>query len=124
MADGVQVEVENGFAHIQFLDSSKKGPVLTQLLELVGPELIGIDTRSNPRKTYIVPEGTARDAGLLDEAPASEPTPDAPDESWTVVQLVDYANREEIDLGGATKKADILAAITAANSPEVTPAQE
>jgi hypothetical protein len=145
MAEGIQVEVEDGFARIQFIDPSKVGPALTKLLELAGPELIGVDTRSGSRKIYIVPEGTARDAGLLDDAPAEVPEDDAPaevpeddapgvlpevdttavlpdgvpTESWTVAQMVDYASREEISLGGATKKADILAAITAANSPAV-----
>lgn len=125
MAEGILVEVQDGFAHIQFIDRTKVGPALTKLLELGGPEMIDIDTRSNPRKTYIVPEGMAMEAGLLDDSRPSGAPPDrAPDESWTVAQLVDYASREEINLGGATKKADILAAITAANNPGVSPAQE
>lgn len=136
MAEGIEVEVENGFAHIQFLDPAKKGPALTELLALGGPGMIEVDTRSNPRKTYIVPEGTAREAGLLDGEAAPEPVPDAPaaapegapSDAWTVAQLTDYAKREEIDLGGATKKADILAAIQAANNPAPAapeaPAQE
>lgn len=141
MAEGIQVEVENGFAHIQFLDKSKGGPAITKLLELGGPELIDVDTRSNPRKTYIVPEGMARDAGLLDESDSDQSEPDAPAEtpapagsegepsdSWTVAQLKDYAAREEISLAGAEKKADILAAIQAASQPAPAapeaPAQE
>lgn len=70
MAEGILAEVENGFARIQFLDKSKVGPSLAKLLELGGPGLIDIDTRSNPRKTYIVPESIAQDAGLLEVAPA------------------------------------------------------
>jgi hypothetical protein len=131
MAEGIQVEIQDGFAHIQFLDREKSGPALRQLLDLSGPEMLDIDTRSNPRKTYIVPEGVAREAGLLDEAAetdAPEPTPEAepagpegePSEAWTVAQLTDYAKREEIDLGGATKKADILSAIKAASQPPQT----
>ncbi|MEV8167338.1 hypothetical protein AB0O70_05380 [Microbacterium paraoxydans] len=49
----------------------------------------------------------------------------APDESWTVSQLKTYAADNEIDLTGATLKADILAAVesgaTAADAGETTP---
>jgi len=123
MAEGIEVEIQDGFAHIQFLDPSKRGDALTKLLDQVGPGLIDVDTRSNPRKTYIVPEGVARDAGLLDEAEPAPETPALPEgtpsDSWTVAQLKEYAAQEEVDLTGAEKKADILAAIQAA-----TPAQE
>jgi hypothetical protein len=135
MAEGIEVEVRDGFAHIQFLDREKAGPAIAKLLELGGPELIDIDTRSNPRKTYIVPEGTARDAGLLDDSESGSETPAEPEpvalpegepsESWTVVQLKEYAAREEISLAGADKKADILAAVRAASQPvSETPSQE
>jgi hypothetical protein len=69
MAEGILAEVEDGFARIQFLDPSKRGPALAKLIEVGGPELIDVDTRSNPRKTYIVPESIAQDAGLLEAAP-------------------------------------------------------
>lgn len=72
MAEGILAEVEDGFARIQFLDKSKVGPSLAKLIELGGPELIDIDTRSNPRKTYIVPESIAQEAGLLE---VTLPTP-------------------------------------------------
>lgn len=130
MTEGILVEIQDGFAHIQFLDKAKAGPSLARLLELGGPELIDIDTRSNPRKTYVVPEGMAKDAGLLDDTqPANESEPEvmtlpdrAPDDSWTVVQLREYAAREEISLAGADKKADILAAINASKEPPgITP---
>ncbi len=51
------------------------------------------------------------------EAEPAEPEPSEPagepSESWTVPQLRAYAQDKGIDLGEATKKADILAAITA-----------
>lgn len=115
MTEGVHVEVQDGFAHIQFLDSQQRGPALAKLLELGGSELIDIDTRSSSRKTYIVLEGMARDAGLLDDAraePQQEFPEGEPKETWTVVQLRAYARREGVELGDATKKADILAAVT------------
>ncbi|WP_280201260.1 hypothetical protein [Nocardia cyriacigeorgica] len=37
---------------------------------------------------------------------------DDPSEAWTVADLRAYAELHDIDLGDATKKADILAAIT------------
>ncbi|MEV6555875.1 hypothetical protein AB0M22_09175 [Nocardia sp. NPDC051756] len=43
---------------------------------------------------------------------------DEPSESWTVAQLRAHAERREIDLGDATKKADILAAITDATESD------
>lgn len=39
-----------------------------------------------------------------------------PSEDWTVKELDAYAEREGIDLAGATKKADKVAAITAARA--------
>ena len=128
MAEGILAEVEDGFARIQFLDSALAGPALTKLLELVGPGVIDVDTRSGSRKIYIVPEGTAREAGLLDGEALPEPEPAAPAEpapveqlypegepsdAWTVAQMKEYAEAKGISLAGADKKADILALITA-----------
>lgn len=68
MPAGVAVVVENGFATIDFVDSAKKGPGLQALLDVgTPPELIDKLTRSGPRARYVVPEGNAREAGLLDE---------------------------------------------------------
>lgn len=119
MAEGILAEVIDGFAHIQFLDPSKKGPALTTLLELFGPGVIDVDTRSGSRKIYIVPEGDAYEAGLLDDAPEPEPVVEQlypegePSDSWTVAQLKEYAEAKGIDLTGADKKADILAVVKA-----------
>ncbi|MDO5502147.1 MAG: hypothetical protein Q4G67_03125 [Actinomycetia bacterium] len=38
---------------------------------------------------------------------------DAPSESWTVAQLRAYADEHDVDLGEATRKADILDALAA-----------
>jgi hypothetical protein len=75
MSEGIQVEVEGGFARIEFLHPSKYGNTLTALLEAGGSGLIDVDT-SGTRKTYIVPESVAQQAGLLSGATtvvASEP---------------------------------------------------
>lgn len=44
-----------------------------------------------------------------DKTPA-QPVGD-PDESWTLAQLNAYANQNNVDLGGATRKADVLDAL-------------
>lgn len=41
-----------------------------------------------------------------------------PSEEWTVSQLVDYANTHGVDLGDASKKADVLAAIELARDEQ------
>lgn len=47
------------------------------------------------------------------------PLPDGePTDKWTGAQLKQYAADHDIDLGGATRKADILAAITAGASTD------
>jgi len=45
-----------------------------------------------------------------------------PSDAWKVNQLKAYADREEVDLGDAKTKADILASLEAAKKPE-TPAE-
>lgn len=57
---------------------------------------------------------TPPDNAQLDEAP--------PTEKWTIAQLTEYAAAHDIDLGGATVKADILTAVTTPTSTTGTPA--
>lgn len=66
MPAGVEVVVEGGFATIEFVDPNKRGPGLAALLAHTPSELIEKVTR--PAVRYIVPEGNARAAGLLDKA--------------------------------------------------------
>lgn len=65
MAEGIQVEVADGFARIEFLDKSKRGETLRSLLDAGGPGMIDVDT-SGTRKAYIVPESVAEQAGVID----------------------------------------------------------
>lgn len=67
MPQGVAVFVEHGFATIDFIDTSLRGQGLATLLEHTPAGLVEKMTRSGPRVLYRVPEGNARDAGLLDE---------------------------------------------------------
>lgn len=73
MPAGIEVETEDGFATITFLDRSLRGRALAKLLDLGGPELIDVDTSGTHRR-YRVPESIAADAGLIDApAPAKAP---------------------------------------------------
>lgn len=119
MPEGVDVVVEDGFATIE--PGAQRGVVAAQLLEHTPPDLIEKLTR--PRHAYRVPEQYARAAGLVDELANADgpqvltPGPDeTPDESWKVDELKAYAEQHNIDLGDATKKADILDAIRAAEA--------
>lgn len=66
MPAGVHVELDEGFAHIQFLDKEVAGTGLAALIKVAGPGFIEIDSRSGERKIYIVPEDFAIQAGLVD----------------------------------------------------------
>lgn len=50
--------------------------------------------------------------------PVNAERSDSPDSSWKVADLKAYAEENSIDLGEATKKDDIVAAITASGSGE------
>jgi hypothetical protein len=63
---GVIATVEDGFATLEFTDPRLQATSLGVLLDIGGPETIDIDT-GGTRRTYIVPEGNAREAGLLDD---------------------------------------------------------
>lgn len=64
---GIDVAVRDGFAIIDFVDPSLRGPALAKLAEIGGGGSIEAFTRGTPRKVYRVPEGNAREAGLLDD---------------------------------------------------------
>ena len=79
MPEGVDVEVMNGYAYITFPDPSKQGPALAALLAIGTP--ISVDTSGRRTRGYRVPEGNAREVGLIDMSapPASAPEPPAPE---------------------------------------------
>lgn len=66
MPTGVETFVADGFATIDFVDPALRGPGLTKLHEVGGPESVETITREGPRRKYRVPEGNATAAGLLD----------------------------------------------------------
>lgn len=66
---------------------------------------------------YYVPEKVARKYEETLVAQKAAPKEDAegpsPDESWKNADIKEWAEAHEVDLGDATKKADMLAAIQA-----------
>lgn len=66
---------EDGYATVDFVDTALRGPALNRLIEIGGPETIETITRRGPRRLYKVPEGNAREAGLLDVAASEVPPP-------------------------------------------------
>lgn len=67
MPAGVEVVVDEGFATIDFVDRTLRGPGIAALLAVGGPETVETLTLEGPRRVYRVPEGNAREAGLLDD---------------------------------------------------------
>jgi len=65
-----------------------------------------------------VPKGVVVDEHLTEGGESTAVTiPDGePSEEWKAAELTAYAEREGIDLAGATKKADVVAAIAAARA--------
>ncbi|ACF05015.1 hypothetical protein Nigel_12 [Mycobacterium phage Nigel] len=66
MPAGIIATVDGGFATIDFLDKSLRGPALAELVEIGGPASVETITRDGPRRKYRVPVGNAQAAGLLD----------------------------------------------------------
>ncbi len=76
MPDGIVATVEDdGFATLDFVDQSLRGPSLATLLNIGGPDSIETLTRRGPRRLYRVPEGNAREAGLIDKRKAHPSAP-------------------------------------------------
>lgn len=70
MPEGIAVEIDNGFAVIA-PDPAHRQEALAALLAVTPAELVEKLTRSGPHVQYRVPEGNAREAGLLDGASAT-----------------------------------------------------
>lgn len=77
MPEGIEVEIDNGFATLDFVDKSLRGPALAKLIEDGGPDVVETITREGPRRKYRVPEGNAAAAGLIDGSTPVEPNKSA-----------------------------------------------
>lgn len=116
MPKGVEVEVGDGFATVDFVDRALKGPALARLHRIGGPDTVEVLTREGPRRKYRVPEGNARAAGLIDGAAVATPAAgattagdeDAPGPTWRVDDLRAFAGKHDIALGDARTKPEIL----------------
>ncbi len=94
MPAGVEVVVKEGFATIDFVDGTLRGPGLAKLLEVgTPPEAIEKLTREGPRAVYVVPEGNAREAGLLDEVNADDSNDGPPPAGMTDARRCRSLNR-------------------------------
>lgn len=81
---GIEVTVRDGFAVIDFTDPDQRGTALAKLVDIGGGESIESFTRGTPRKVYRVPEGNAREAGLLDDSTLVEGLTPAADTGFAV----------------------------------------
>lgn len=67
MPAGIGVEIEDGFATVDFINPALRGPALARIIALFGSEVIETLTRTGPRRLYRIPEGNAREVGLIDK---------------------------------------------------------
>jgi hypothetical protein len=109
--------LEEGYAFV-----SPRTPDTARAL-LAAAEAIGVESW-NVRTTtggYYVPVAVSKryEQSLSEPVVEAEPEgPSVPDESWKVADLKAFAQDNEVDLGDATKKADILAVIRSADKEE------
>ncbi|WP_156298253.1 hypothetical protein [Mycobacterium paragordonae] len=75
MPQGITVTVDDGFATLDVVDPSLRGQALATLLKIGGPDSVETLTRRGPRRLYRVPEGNAREAGLMDKRKAHPSAP-------------------------------------------------
>ncbi|ORB30706.1 hypothetical protein [Mycobacterium persicum] len=118
MTTGIEVAVRDGFATIDFIDPSLRGPALEKLIDIGGHESIDAVTRVGPRKLYRVPEGNAREAGLLDaDTEVDELAAGARDQGWAQ-RLADVGHEQPVTLAGQRQPEPDQASL-----PDSSPAQ-
>lgn len=99
MTAGIEVAVRDGFAVIDFVDQSLRGPALAKLADIGGGASIEAFTRGTPRKVYRVPEGNAREAGLLDDGTQVDALEPAADTGFAAA-LADAGHQQPHTLAG------------------------
>lgn len=87
MPAGIEVEVDNGFATLDFVDKSLRGPALAKLIEDGGGEIVETITREGPRRKYRVPLGNAEAAGLIDGSTQVDPIKSAGQDTGAAAAL-------------------------------------
>jgi hypothetical protein len=71
MPAGIEAVVEDGFATVDFINKSLRGPALEKLRK--AGSKVTKETRVGPRARYVMPEADARAAGLIDGATGPGP---------------------------------------------------
>ncbi|MEV4155416.1 hypothetical protein AB0J48_20535 [Nocardia salmonicida] len=91
------------FDRLNVLAAPMSSTALLDIADFMDPAIRHVDEIEDPDGTPTAdgPTGVVREADT------------EPSDAWTVPRLQEYATAKEIDLGDATKKADILAAIQA-----------
>lgn len=111
------------FDRLNVLAAPMSSTALLDIADFMDPEIRHVDEIEDPdggaATIYAVPGEMKVDPGAptvvySDGGPVESPQAEAePTDAWTVPRLQEYAAAKKIDLGDATKKADILAAIQA-----------
>jgi hypothetical protein len=107
--------IENGYAYVS-PRTSETARALLDAAKAVNQEPYVVRTTIGG---YIVPEAVAKKYEATLGAPKEEPVTesesvaDAPTDSWTNADIRSWAEENNVPLGDATKKADMLAAIQA-----------
>jgi len=88
---------------------------------LAAAEAAGVSTSlvEAVKEGYLVPDAVLKAFhGEIAEAEADAEADDAPTSDWKNADIEAWAEAHGVDLGGATKKADMLAAISTADTKE------
>jgi hypothetical protein len=111
--EGVEVTVEDGMATIRFTDRSKRAAAVGKLIASGGPEIIEYLSIDYPYPAYRVPEGNAREAGLIGkDKPAKAVAADVPNDGWPRAKLDEYAlDKRGLDTTHLRSKAEVLDAL-------------
>lgn len=96
MPQGVSTFVEDGYATIAVADPKQRAQVLAKILANTPAQLVQTNTRTGPHRTYTIPEGNARAAGLID-GKGKRPVGDRWDSGATAAVARAYAQEKADD---------------------------
>lgn len=114
------MSIPDGWTYIEGRDGYRARALLMAADDVGLPQ----ESVQAQRGGYLVPDAVAeayekgQATPVEDEQSTDEPVKVVPDDSWKNADIEAYAADNGIDLGGATKKADMLAAIAATGEKE------